>query len=138
MLSEGAPKKPKEILDIDVCNKSNCRWPSLVDVGTRAKMAFVGALQIDSKEMKFRKECLRLYQMSVQYLLDHLPLKTKIFKQAQYLHPARKRDTASTSAMSNTALSIAKVRIMFNCSIFHHEKCFCCFLMTKSLIVFHS
>ena len=137
-LSEGVPKKPEEILDIDVCNKSNCKNPSLADVGTRAKMEFVGALQTESKEMKSREECFQFYQVSVRYLLDHLPLKSKIIKQAQYLHPGRKRDTASDNAMSNTALLITKIGVTFNCSILYHEKCFCCFLMTKYLIVFHS
>ena len=137
-LSEGVPKKPEEILDIDVCNKSNCKQLSLVDVSTRAKMEFVGALQAESKEMKSREECFQFYQVSVQYLRDHLPPKSKIIKQAQYLHPGRRRDTASDSTMSNTALLIKKVGITFNCSISYHEKCFCCFLMTKYLIVFHS
>ena len=140
MLFEGVPKKPEEILDINACNKSNCKKSSLVDVGKNAKMEFAGAHQTDSKVMNFRKECLLFYQVSVfvQYLLDHLPLKSKIIKQVQYLHPARRRDTASTSAMSDAALSIAKVGITFNCSILYHKKCFCCFLMTKSLIKFHS
>ena len=111
LLSEEAPKKPEEITDIDVCNKSACKKPSLVNVGTRTKMEFASALQTDSKEMKFRKESLRFYQVPVQYLLDYLPLKRKIIKQAQYLHPTRRRDIASTCAMSNAALSIVKVVI---------------------------
>ena len=83
LLSEGAPKKPEDMLDIDFCNKSNCKTPSLVDVNTRARMEFVSALQTDRREMKFRKACLRFYQVSVQYLLNHHPLKSKIMKQAQ-------------------------------------------------------
>ena len=138
LLSQRAAKKPEEILDIDVCNKSTCKKPPLVDFGTRAKMEFAGTLQTNSKKMKFGKECLQFYQVSVQYLLDQLPLKSKIIKQAQYLHPARRRDTASASAMSDTALLIAKVRITLNCFILYHKRCFCCLLMTKPLIVFYS
>ena len=138
LLSQRAAKKPEEILDINVCNKSNCKKPPLVDFGTRAKMEFAGTLQTNSKKMKFEKECLQFYQVSVQYLLDQLPLKSKIIKQAQYLHPARRRDIASTSALFNTDLSIAKVGITFNCSILYHKKCFCCFLMAETLIMFHS
>ena len=41
LLSEGAPKKSEEIMDIDVCNKSNCKKPSLVDVCTRAKRSLL-------------------------------------------------------------------------------------------------
>ena len=111
---------------------------NLIDFGTCAKVEFAGALQTDSKKMKLGKECLQFYQVSVQYLLDQLPLKSKIIKQAQYLHPARRSDIASTSAMFNTDLSIAKVGITFNCSILYHKKCFCCFLMAEPLIVFHS
>ena len=77
LLSQRAAKKPEEILDINVCNKSNCKKPPLVDFGTRAKMEFAGTLQTNSKKMKFEKECLQFYQVSVQYLLDQLPPKAR-------------------------------------------------------------
>ena len=81
----------------------------MIDVGTKAKVLFSGNLIGDEHEEKFRKECLRFYQIAVKYLLENLPHDNKIIKYAQYLHPEKRNESFSTSGISNTALAITKV-----------------------------
>ena len=53
--------------------KNVCKKASLIDVGTKAKVPFSGDVIGDEREQKFRKECLKFYQINVKYLLEYLP-----------------------------------------------------------------
>ena len=102
-------KSDDAILKIDPLDKKICKKVSLIDVGTKAKVLFSGNLIGDEHEEKFRKECLKFYQIAVKYPLENLPHDNKIIKYAQYLHPKKRSESFSTSGISNTALAITKV-----------------------------
>ena len=97
------------ILKINPLDKKVCKKTSLIDVGTKAKVLFSGNLIGDEHKEKFRKECLKFYQIAVKYLLENLPQNNKVIKYVQYLHPKKRNESFPTSEISNTALAITKV-----------------------------
>ena len=109
MLTKDDPKSDDDILKMDPLDKKVCRKAFLIYVGTKAKVFFSGNLIGDEHEEKFRKECLKFFQIAVKYLLENLPHESKIIKYAQYLHPKKRNESFSTSGISNTALAINKV-----------------------------
>ena len=117
LIVEDEPVNDEKLLKINVLERKNCKKGTLVDIGTHSKVFFSsGKLKGDSEE-KFREQCLRFYQVSTQYLLDHLPHGNKLIKYAQYLHPLKRMEPASTSAISNAALTITQVKF-WDCSYF--------------------
>ena len=67
LFNEDEPKSADDILRINPLDKKVCKKESLIDVGTKAKVLFSGNLIGDEFEVKFRKECLRFYQIAVKY-----------------------------------------------------------------------
>ena len=94
---------------IDVSRKSSCKKASLIDIGTKAKLLFSGNLIPAENEEQFRKNCLKCFKVSVEYLLSHLPHNNKLIQYAQYLHPQKRNLKGSTNGISNAALYITQV-----------------------------
>ena len=68
LFTKDDPKSDDGILKIDPLDKKVCKKASLIDVETKAKVLFSGSLIGDEHEEKFRKECLKFYQIAVKYL----------------------------------------------------------------------
>ena len=109
LFTKDDPKSGDDNLKIDPLDKKVCKKASLTDFGTKAKVLFSRNLIGDEHEEKFRKECLKFYQIAVKYLLENFPHDNKIIKYAQYLHPKKRNESFSTSGFSNTALATTKV-----------------------------
>ena len=108
LFTKDDPKSDDDILKINPLDKKVCKKASLINVGTKAKVPFSGNVIWDEHEEKFRKECLKFYQIAVKYLLENLPHDNKIIKYAQYLQPKKRNESFSTSGISNTDLAITK------------------------------
>ena len=81
----------------------------MVDIGTKAKLLFNDVDFLPSeKQEKFRKDCQEFYKCSVEYLQKQLPLDNPVIKHAQYLHPIKRNDPSSCTAISNLALKVAE------------------------------
>ena len=113
LFTKDDPKSEDNILKTEPLNKKVCKKASLIDVGTKAKVLFSGNLIGDDHEEKFRMEFLNFYRIAVKYLLENLPHDNKIIKYAEYLHPKKRDESSSTSWISNTALVITKVCIIY-------------------------
>ena len=85
-----------------------------IDIGTKVACFFAEPLFLPSnRQEEFRRECLQFYVNAVSYLQKQLPFENSFLKYVQYIHPAKRLDPESTSAISNIALSVA--RVMKNC-----------------------
>ena len=82
---------------------------SLIDIGIKAKLLYSGNLFLVENEEQFRKNCLKCFKVSVEYLLSHLPHNNKLIQYAQYLHPQKRNLKGSTNGISNAALYITQV-----------------------------
>ena len=97
-----------------VNNEKRHKALNKIDVGTKVKCLFaVPEFLPSEKQQKLREDCLKFYVNSVSYLQNQLPFENAFLKHAQYLHPEKRTDLESTSAISNIALNIA--RVMKNC-----------------------
>ena len=97
-----------------VNNEKRHKALNKIDVGTKVKCLFAEPDFLPSeKQQKLREDCLKFYVNSVSYLQNQLPFENAFLKHAQYLHPEKRTDLESTSAISNIALNIA--RVMKNC-----------------------
>ena len=54
----------------------------------------------------FQRRMLELLCCSLTYLQDNLPFKVLLIKHAQYLHPEKRSDSNSSSAISNLCLTV--------------------------------
>ena len=97
-----------------VNNEKRHKALNKIDVGTKVKCLFGEPDFLPSeKQQKLGEDYLKFYVNSVCYLQNQLPFENAFLKHAQYLHPEKRTDLESTSAISNIALNIA--RVMKNC-----------------------
>ena len=54
----------------------------------------------------FQRRMLEVLCCSLTYLQDNSPFKVSLIKHAQYLHPEKRSDSNSTSAISNLWLTV--------------------------------
>ena len=59
--------------------------------------------------MKSRQECLSFYVTAVTLLQKNLPFTAPVIRDAQFLHPEKRNDAASLTAVSKLTLVIADV-----------------------------
>ena len=77
-------------------------------IDTKAKVLFADVNFLPSEQQSdFRKDCVNFHVTSVTYLQQQLPFDNLMIKHAQYLHPIKRNDPESRSAISNLALKIA-------------------------------
>ena len=87
---------------LDVSLEKNQRPVNAIDIGTKAKVLFADVNFLSSD---FRKDCMNFYVASVPYLQQQLPCDNLMIKHTQYLHPIKRNDPESRSAISNLALT---------------------------------
>ena len=93
---------------LNVSLEKNQRPVNAIDIGTKAKVLFADVNFLPSEQQSdFRKDCMNFYVTSVTYLQQQLPFDNLMIKHAQYLHPIKRNDPESRSAISNLALKIA-------------------------------
>ena len=93
---------------LNVSLEKNQRPVNAIDIGTKAKVLFADVNFLPSEQQSdFRKDCVNFYVTPVTYLQQQLPFDNLMIKHAQYLHPIKRNDPESRSAISNLALKIA-------------------------------
>ena len=101
-------ESPVELYHLDVSKGKNQRPLNLIDIGTKAKLLFSDVNFMPSeKQEQFRRDCLNFYIAAVTYLQIQLPFDNQVLKYAQYLHPMKRHDPSSCSAISNLTLKVA-------------------------------
>ena len=93
----------------------------MVDVGTKAKTMLAQNMISDEGQEKFRKGCLKFFQVSVSYLQQKLPVDVNLLRNAQFLNPVKRKAGGATSAISNLALKYTGVLENVLVSIFQME-----------------
>ena len=58
---------------------------------------------------KFRKGCLKFFQVSVSYMQQKLPFDVNLLRNVQFLNPVNRKAGGATSAISNPALKVTSV-----------------------------
>ena len=58
---------------------------------------------------KFRKGCLKFFQVSVSYMQQKLPFDVNLLRNVQFLNPVNRKAGGATSAISNRALKVTSV-----------------------------
>ena len=90
-----------EVITINVNDEKNCKPLKLIDTGTKAKSCFIELLEVSPVEKKFRRNCLKSFQVLVTHLKSKLALESTIMKNCTYLDPRKKGDKENLSAISN-------------------------------------
>ena len=93
----------------------------VIHVGTKAKAMFAQNMISDEGQEKFRKGCLKFFQVSVSYLQQKLPFDVNLLRNAQFLNPVKRKAGGATSAISNLALKVTSVLENVLGSIFQME-----------------
>ena len=81
----------------------------MIDVGTKPKTMFAQNMISDEGQGKFRKWCLKFFQVSVSSLQQKLPFVVNLLRNAQFLNPVKQKAGGATSAISNLALKVTSV-----------------------------
>ena len=101
---DGVTTKPATQLKLINVNKNcNLKFLDLIEVGTKAKRLLSASI-LD--ETVFRKNCLKFYISAATQLQMKLPFDNKVILHAQYLHPKKRKEAHSTSAISNLSFKI--------------------------------
>ena len=110
-----------ENIRINANAEKNVKPLHVIDVGTKAKTMFAQNLISDEGLEKFRKGCLKFFQVSVSYLQQKLPFDVNLLKNAQFLNPVKRKAGGATSAISNLALKVTSVLENVLGSVFQME-----------------
>ena len=101
--------------------EKNFKPISVIDVGTKAKTKFAQNIISDEGQEKFRKWCLKLFQVSVSYQQQKLPFDVNLLRNAQLLNLVKRKVEGATGAISNLALKVTSVLENVLDSIFQME-----------------
>ena len=63
----------------------------------------------DEDREKFRKGCLKFFQVAVSYLQQKLPFDVNLLRNAQFLNPVKLKAGDATSSISSLALKVTSV-----------------------------
>ena len=102
-------KSTDYLVKLDLGEKKNLKSDKFVQVGTKAKLLSHENVIDDQAVNNFRSSCLKCYVAATSYLQANLPYNNKMIQYVQYLHPEKRNDTMSTSAISNLALKLINV-----------------------------
>ena len=104
----------EDLLKIDVFKAKNNKPLNLIDIGTKAKSFFSDFSLIEDESCcKFRTECLNIYMVATNYLMNSFPFDVAVIKYAQHLHHDKRNSPGATNGIFNWALKIAKVSQIF-------------------------
>ena len=102
-------------------NEKNVKPIRTIDVRTKAKAMFAQIMISDEGQEKFRKGCLKFFQVSVSYLQQNLPFDVNLLRKAQFLNPVKRKAGGATSAIFNLALKVTSVLKNILGSVFQME-----------------
>ena len=97
------------LASIDVSKEQNQRSLKSINIGTKTKLFFLQGDFLEETKVKFRQECLSFYVTTVTLLQKNLPFTAPVIRDAQFLHPEKRNDPASLTAVSKLTLAIADV-----------------------------
>ena len=109
-----------ENIRINANAEKNVKTLHVIYVGTKAKTMFALNLISDEGQEKFRKGCLKFFQVSVSYLQQKLRFDVNLLKNAQFLNPVKRKAGGATSAIS-LALKVTSVLENVLGSVFQME-----------------
>ena len=115
-----------ENIRINVNGENNVKPIRMINVGTKAKTMFAQNMISDEGQEKFRKGCLKFFQVSLFYLQQKLPFDVNLLKKAQFLNPVKRKAGGATSAISNLALKVTSLLENVLGSIFQLKFKQCC------------
>ena len=98
-----------ENIRINVNAENNVKPIRMINVRTKAKTMFAQNMISDEGQEKFRKGCLKFFEVSLFYLQQKLPFDVNLLKKAQFLNPVKRKAGGATSAISNLALKVTSV-----------------------------
>ena len=104
-------KSIEYLASIDVCKEKNQRSLKSIDIGTncKTKLFVLEGDVLEEIKLKFRQERLSFYVTAVTLLQKNLPSTAPVIRDAQFLHPEKRNDPASLTAVSKLTLVIADV-----------------------------
>ena len=88
---------------INLNKETNLKSLNLIEVGTKEKRLLSASIL---GETVFRKNCLKFYISPATQLQMKLSFDNKVILHAQYLHPEKRKEAHSTSAISNLSFKI--------------------------------
>ena len=110
-----------ENIRINVNAEKNAKPIRMIDVGTKAKTMFSQNMISDEGQEKFRKGCLKFFQVTASYLPQKLPFDINLLRNTEFLNPVKRKAGGATSAISNLALKVTSVLENVLGSIFQME-----------------
>ena len=93
-------KSIEYLASIDVSKEKNQRSLKSIDIGTRTKSFFLQCDVPEETKMKFRQACLSFNVTAVTLLQKNLPFTAPVIRDVQFLHPEKRKDSASLTAVS--------------------------------------
>ena len=102
-------KSIKYLASIDVSKEKIQRSLKSIDIGTKTKFFFLQGDVLEETKVKSRQECLSFHVTEVTLLQKNLPFTAPVIRDAQFLHPEKRNDPASLTAVSKFMLVIADV-----------------------------
>ena len=94
------------MVEVDVILQKAQKSAKNIGIRTKTKLLSIESSLSDAEKLSFRGECLKFYAAAVTYLQENLLFKVPLIKHAQYLHPEKRSDSNSTSAISNLCLTV--------------------------------
>lgn len=74
-----------KLLDVDVLLKRSQLFFKIVDVGTKAKLLLLDETVFDIDTTKFRKDCIKFYANTTNYLIQNPLFNERLIQHAQYI-----------------------------------------------------
>ena len=120
-------KSIEYLTSIDVSKEKNQRLLKSIDTGTKPKLFFLQGDVLEDTKVKFRQECLSFYVTAVTLFQKNLPFTAPVIRDAQFLHPEKRNDPASLTAVSKFTLVIADVlQSTVGDNVLSKRRCFFC------------
>ena len=100
-------KSIEYLASVDVYKEKNQRSLKSIDIGTKTKLFFLQGDVLEETKVKFRQQCLSFHVTAVTLLQENLPFTAPVIRDAQFLHPEKRNNPGSLTAVSKLTLVIA-------------------------------
>jgi hypothetical protein len=96
------------LLLLNVSDKKILKPLSVIDIGTKAKSLFIiSPLEMDENEKRFRGECLKCYQLTVEQLKIKLPLNS-FLESCGYINPIKRNCAQALERITSLTRKVTK------------------------------
>ena len=120
-------KSIEYLTSIDVSKEKNQRSLKSTDIGTKTELFFLQGDVLEETKVKFRQECLSFYMTAVTLLQKNLPFTVPVIRDTQFLHPEKRNDPASLTAVSKLTLVVVDaLQSTVGDNLLSKRRCFFC------------